>query len=128
MNLSYWCVLLAGVMPAATVGIAKWGRRDYNNAEPRRWLEKQDGRRHRADAAHRNHFEAFPFFAVGILIAQQCNAPQNTINILAILFIVSRMVYTYFYLTNRSTLRSISWFIAYLSVIALFFIAAFHGG
>lgn len=127
MNFSYWCVLAAGVMPAVTVAIAKWGKRDFDNSEPRRWLEKQEGVRRRADAAHRNHFEAFPFFAAGVLVAQQLNAPQDTINMLAGVFIVARIVYTALYLTNHATLRSLSWTVGYLCVIALFLIAAFHG-
>lgn len=127
MNLAYWCVLAAGIMPVATVGIAKWGRRDFDNSEPRAWLEKQKGVRRRADSAHRNHFEAFPFFAAGVLVAQQLQAPQNSIDMLAIAFIASRIVYTWLYLTDRSTLRSVSWFIGYLSVVGLFLIAAFQG-
>ncbi len=127
MNLSYWCVLIAGVMPAATVAIAKWGKRDFDNSEPRRWLEKQSGVRRRADSAHRNHFEAFPFFAAGVLVAQQLNAPQNAINMLAIAFIASRIVYTGLYLMDRATLRSICWVLGYLAVIGLFLIAAFQG-
>ncbi len=125
MNISYWCVLVAGVMPAATVAIAKWGSPDFDNAEPRRWLEKQDGVRRRADDAHRNHFEAFPFFAAGVLVAQQLNAPQQWIDMLALAFIASRIVYTALYLTNRPTLRSLCWLLGYLMVIALFLIAAF---
>lgn len=128
MNISYWCVLAAGVMPAATVAIAKWGKRDFDNSEPRRWLEKQNGLRRRADAAHRNHFEAFPFFAAGILIAQQLHAPQNAINTLALAFIAARIVYTGLYLSDRATLRSVCWVIGYLAVIGLFLIAAFQGG
>lgn len=127
MNISYWCVLAAGVMPAATVAIAKWGKRDFDNSEPRRWLEKQDGVRRRADAAHRNHFEALPFFAAGVLVAQQLNAPQNAINTLALVFIASRIVYTGLYLSDRATPRSVSWVIGYLAVIGLFLIAAFQG-
>lgn len=128
MNLSYWCVLVAGIMPAATVGIAKWsGRRDYDNAEPRRWLEKQSGVPRRADSAHRNHFEAFPFFAAGVLVAQQLHAPQDSIDMLAIAFIASRIAYTGLYLTDRATLRTVSWLIGYLAVIGLFVIAACQG-
>lgn len=127
MNISYWCVLAAGVMPAVTVAIAKWGRRDFDNSEPRRWLEKQDGIRRRADAAHRNHFEAFPLFAAGVLIAQQLNAPQDAINMLALAFIASRIVYTGLYLSDRATARSVCWLIGYLAVIGLFLIAAFQG-
>ena len=57
MQLAYWCILIAGVMPVCTVAFSKAGVRDYDNAEPRAWLERQQGARRRADYAHRNHFE-----------------------------------------------------------------------
>lgn len=124
MSIAYWCLLIAGILPVATVAVAKWGARDFDNTEPRRWLEKQDGLRRRADAAHRNHFEAFPFFAAGILVAEQLAAAQGTIDALAIAYIVMRIIYTGLYLSNKATLRSVSWFISYLIVIALFCVAA----
>lgn len=124
MNIAYWCVLIAGLMPVMTVAIAKWGKRDFDNAEPRAWLDKQSGYRHRADLAHRNHFEAFPFFAAAVIIAQQADAPQATVDTLAMVFIAARLFYIYFYLSNRSTLRTAAWTIGFLAVIGLFVSAA----
>lgn len=125
MPLAYWCVLIAGILPVATVGIAKWGKRDFDNSAPRQWLERQDGFRRRADSAHRNHFEAFPFFAAGVLVAQQLQGPQERIDSLAVAFIASRVIYTILYLTDRSTLRSLCWAIGYLIVIGLFLLPVF---
>ena len=127
MNIAYWCILIAGVLPVVTVGIAKAGAKNFDNNNPREWLDKQDGHRRRADAAHRNHFEAFPFFAAGVLVAQQLAAPQESIDMLAIAFIAARLAYTFLYLTDRATLRSVAWAIGYLAVIALFLLAAFKG-
>lgn len=124
MPWAYWCLLIAGLMPVLTIAIAKFGRRDYNNAAPRAWLEKQSGLRQRADYAHRNHFEAFPFFAAAVLTAQQLDAAQATINAAATVFVVARLFYTLFYLTNRATWRSLAWFAGYGAVVALFIIAA----
>lgn len=125
MPLAYWCVLIAGILPAATVAIAKWGKRDFDNSAPRQWLERQDGFRRRADSAHRNHFEAFPFFAAGVLVAQQLQGPQERIDVLAVAFIASRVIYTILYLADRSTLRSLCWAIGYLIVIGLFLLPVF---
>lgn len=125
MDISYWCVLIAGVMPAMTVVIAKWGRRDFDNANPRQWLEQQDGIRRRADSAHRNHFEAFPFFAAAVIIAHLHDVAPHLLNALAIGFIAARLAYTVCYLTNRATLRSLCWVVAYLCIVALFLLAAF---
>ncbi len=70
-----------------TVAIAKaGGRGGFDNHDPRGWLEKQSGRARRADLAHRNHFEAFPFFAAGVLIATHMSAPQARIDELAMVF------------------------------------------
>ena len=123
MPLAYWCVLLAGLMPVLTVGIAKYGRPDYDNSEPRAWMDKLEGKRRRADYAHRNHFEAFPFFAAGVIIAQQLQAPQNAINLLALGFIGARIVYTFCYLRDYNLWRSSVWTIGYLCVIGLFLLA-----
>lgn len=126
MSLALWCVLLAGLLPVLTVIFAKWGRSDFDNGEPRAWMDKLTGRRRRADYAHRNHFEAFPFFAAAVIIAQQLHAPQAIVNTLAAIFIVARIAYTVLYLIDRPTLRSIMWAIAYACVIGLFITAAQH--
>lgn len=126
MALSYWCILIAGILPILTVAAAKFGRKDFDNAEPRAWLDKQGGMRRRADYAHRNHFEAFPFFAAAVLVAQQNGAGQGWINNLAMIFIVMRLLYTAFYLTDVPVLRSLSWVIGYLCVLGLFALSALH--
>jgi len=123
MTIAYWCVLIAGLMPLFTVAIAKRGRPDFDNAEPRAWLEKQSGLRRRADYAHRNHFEAFPFFAAGVIIAQQVHAAQNMVNLLALVFIVARIAYTALYLADRPSLRSPVWAVAFLAATGLFVLA-----
>ena len=123
MTIAYWCVLLAAVMPILTVVFAKFGHPNFDNSEPRTWLEKQSGLRRRADHAHRNHFEAFPFFAVSVIISQQLHAAQNIINILAVVFIVTRVAYTIFYLKNFPILRSITWLIAFLSIVGILTLA-----
>lgn len=124
MSIAYWCVLIAGMMPVLTVGIAKAGRHGYDNAEPRAWLERQQGYRHRADHAHRNHFEAFPFFAVAVLIAEQVQGDPMWIDGLAVGFIAARLLYTVLYLANQPTLRSLAWGLAYFCILALFGVAA----
>ncbi len=125
MDLAYWCVLFAGIMPVLTIAIAKWGRRDYDNAQPRAWLDRQDGYRRRADYAHRNHFEAFPFFAAAVLVAEQLQANPLHVDLLAATFIICRVIYTVLYLTDRATFRSLAWFAGYVCVLALFGVAAY---
>ncbi len=126
MPIAFWCVLLAGLMPVLTVGIAKAGSRGgFDNHDPRAWLEKQSGRARRADMAHRNHFEAFPFFAAAVLSATYLSAPQARIDELAMVFIAVRILYTVCYLTDRATLRTLCWTIGYLTVIGIFLLPVF---
>lgn len=124
MAIAYWCILIAGLLPILTVAAAKFGSKDFDNGEPRAWLDKQGGMRRRADYAHRNHFEAFPFFAAAVLVAKQTGAAPGWIDGLAMAFIAARLVYTAFYLTDVPNLRSVSWTIGYLCVIGLFLISA----
>lgn len=123
MTLAYWCILIAGVMPIMTVAVAKL-QRGYDNHNPRDWLEKQQGIRKRADYAHRNHFEAFPFFAVAVIIAQQLNVSQASIDLLAGGFIAARIGYTFFYLADRPVLRSTAFLVAYGCILGMFLLAA----
>jgi uncharacterized MAPEG superfamily protein len=128
MNVAYWCVLLAGLMPVLTVSVAKWrtggGERPFDNHEPRAWMEHLSGLRRRADYAHRNHFEAFPFFAAAVLIAVQQHAPQTRVDALALAFIACRIAYTALYLGDAPSWRSLAWSLGYVCVLGLFGVAA----
>lgn len=119
MSIAYWCIFLAGIMPVATVGIAKF-KRGYDNHNPRVWLESQEGFRRRADFAHRNHYEAFPFFAIAVIIAQQMQVPQPTVDNLAVTFIFARIAYTALYLLDRAAMRSLAWMVGYAAIVGLF--------
>lgn len=125
MPIAFWCVLLAGVLPLATVAIAKASGPGFDNHDPRGWLDRQSGRARRADMAHRNHFEAFPFFAAAVLTASYLQAPQARIDELSMVFILTRILYTVCYLTDRATLRTLCWTIGYLSVVGIFLLPVF---
>lgn len=126
MQLAYWAILASGVMPVLTVAVAK-AQRGYNNHDPRTWLESQQGYRRRADFAHRNHFEAFPFFAAAVLVALQLQVDGGKVDLLAAGFVLSRILYTVFYIADLALLRSCAWFAAYFCVLALFGLAAAKG-
>lgn len=120
MPWAFWMVLVAGLLPVLTVSLAKAGARDFDNHDPRTWLERQSGLRKRADAAHRNHFEAFPFFAAAVFSGYLLQAPMAWLNGLALAFVVLRLVYTALYLKDLASLRTAVWAAGYLLVIAIF--------
>lgn len=107
MELAFWCVLVMGVMPVLTVGIAK--AQGVDNHAPRDWAASIDGYRRRAYAAHINHYEAFPLFAAAVLVAATQGAPMATVNMLSAAVVVSRIVYTACYVADLATLRSLVW-------------------
>ena len=123
MNWTYFSLLIAGALPVACAGIAKFGFQNYDNHNPRAWLAKQTGFRARANAAQSNSFEAFPFFAAGLLLALLAGADHDKIDALSIGFIVARIAYIACYVMDKATLRSIVWSIGYGCVVALYVLA-----
>ncbi len=122
MTIAYWCVLVMIIFPYFFTGLAKSGG-DFNNYSPRSFLEKQTGWRKRAHYIQLNCFETTPAFGLAIIIAHFAHAPQLTINYLAILFIISRVIYALCYLGNKPLLRSLFWTIGMILIISLFCIS-----
>jgi uncharacterized MAPEG superfamily protein len=120
MNVASASLLVAGLMPIVCAGIAKAGKKNYDNHNPREWLAQQTGYRARANAAQGNCFEAFPFYAIGILVAMHAQVPQERIDIYAGVFIVARMVYVASYVMDKDKLRSLAWFVGFLCTLGLY--------
>lgn len=124
MSFALWMILVAILLPIVSTGMAKWGAPGLDNNAPRVWQESFQGWRKRADWAHRNHFEALPMFAAAVLVAQVAHAPQGSVDTLAGIWAVCRIAYTYFYIADRATLRSVVWGVAFFCVIGLFVVSA----
>jgi len=125
MTVAEWCVFGALMLYLLTIVPIKWtGFRDYDNARPRDPAFYQDAIRARALGAHQNGIEAFPFFAVAVLLAEFRHAPQNRIDELAVLFLIVRIAYVFTYVGNRPTLRSILWTLGFVINAAIFFLPA----
>ena len=120
MTTAYWCVLAAALMPYVAVSIAKSGGERFDNSNPRLWLEKQQGFRARANAAQANSFEAFPFFAAAVIVAQMLQAPQDRIDALAVMFVLARAAFIVFYVADWHWARSIAWTIGIVATITIF--------
>jgi uncharacterized MAPEG superfamily protein len=123
MNLTYLAILIAGAMPLVCATIAKSGFKQYDNHNPRAWLAKQTGVHARANAAQANSFEAFPFFAVGVVLAFLAGVDHAKIELLSISFVVARIVYIACFVADKATLRSIVWTIGYGCAVALYVLA-----
>ncbi len=129
MTLANACIIVAALLPIACAALAKsrgFGKRrregGYDNHDPRRWMSSLQGWQARANAAQANSFEALPLFIAGVLAAQQMQAPQDRIDLLAVGFIAIRLVYIAVYLADQATLRSVVWALGLGCSIGLFFL------
>ena len=124
-TVAYWCVLFAALIPYACAVLAKRGsgkprkQGGYDNADPRAWLGRQEGFSARANAAQANSFEALPFFIGAVIIAHQLGAAQTRLDILAVLFVVLRIIYIAMYVAGLSTARSAIWALAFVVNIGI---------
>lgn len=130
MTLANACVLAACLLPVVTIGLAKAtaGRSSsvsdrYDNQQPRQWAQQLTGWQQRAHAAQNNGFEALPLFIAAVLLAQQAHAAQARIDLLAIVFVILRVMYIVAYLMNLGSLRTLIWIAATASSIAIFLMA-----
>jgi uncharacterized MAPEG superfamily protein len=122
------CLLAAVVLTIVSIMPAKLdGRRSFDNANPRDPGFYTPGLRARAQGAHMNGFEAFPFFAAAVLLAEMRAVPQATVNALAVAFILVRIVYVLMYLGDRPTLRSVVWSVGLALNLAIFLSPAWAG-
>ncbi len=125
MTIAYSCVLIAALMPYLWTGLAKISKANYDNHQPREFLKQLDGWGQRANWAQKNSFEAFPAFAAAVIIASMIgHIEQSTLDKLALLFIASRLLHGFFYITNLATLRSIVWLIGIGSWVSIFILSA----
>ncbi|CAM3077062.1 transmembrane protein [Legionella steigerwaltii] len=91
----------------------------YDNHYPREQQARLQGMGARAVAAHQNSFESLLVFATTVLTAIATNHVSITIQILAIIYIVSRVIYSLFYLMDMASLRSTMWFVGFVCCLII---------
>jgi len=128
MTVAEWCVFGTLMLYLLTIASVKWiGFRQFDNSKPREPGFYEGPIRARALGAHQNGIEAFPFFAVAVLLAEFRLSPLRLIDELAVLFLIVRIAYVFTYLGNRPTLRTILWNIGFAINLAIFFMPAIKG-
>ncbi|EJL09256.1 MAPEG family protein [Pseudomonas chlororaphis] len=127
MTVAFWCVLIAIFLPYLCNSIAKFSGGDFGlrqNHDPRAYLETLEGFARRAQAAQLNSFEVTPAFAAGVIIAHIANVAELvTIDVLAVLFITSRLLYIICYLADWAILRSLVWLVGVALIASFFFVS-----
>ena len=124
LTVAFWCVFVACGLPYLSAWIAKagsFGPRD--NQHPRDWAARQSGWRARANSAQANSFEGLPFFIGAVLIAHQLGVAQARLDMLAVAYVVLRVIYLGLYIRGAASARSAVWALAFLVNIAILFLA-----
>ena len=127
MTLAYWILLITALLPIGCAAYAKRlaGFTLADNHNPRAFLARATDKAARADAAQKNSYETYPPFAAVVIIAHLTGgAAQQTINAWALVFLISRLIFIYSYISDRPTLRSAFFGINLLCIIALYIAAA----
>lgn len=128
MTIADLCLLAAVALTILSIAPAKLqGRGDYDNANPRNPAFYTPGLRARSQGAHLNGYEAFPFFAAAVILAEMRGVPQGTVNTFAVAFILARVGYVLLYLGDRPTLRSLIWSVGFACNLAIFFAPVWAG-
>lgn len=128
MTTAYWCVLVAILLPYVATVWAKASAEGFDpkrNHDPRAFLATVQGVAKRANNAQQNGFEIAPAFAAAVIIAHLVGvAEQVLLDQLAMVFIVSRVLYTLCYIADWALLRSLVWFVGLSLIISLFVVSA----
>ena len=119
-----WCILLAGLVVPFIFTIYAKATKTFDNAKPREYMERLDGARKRAHWAVQNSYETFPLFVAAVLLAERAGVAQSTVNMLAVAFVVARLVYGVMYVCDKATLRSLVWVASMACVVSLFVLSA----
>jgi uncharacterized MAPEG superfamily protein len=126
MTIAYWCVFISILLPLLYTGVAKFSGGDYqpkHNLEPREFLNNLEGFRQRANWTQLNTHESIPAFMAAVIIAHQIGGEQASIDVLAVFYIVLRLVYGVLYILNKGLLRTLTWTLSLLCILGLFFTA-----
>ncbi|MGR5175339.1 MAPEG family protein [Vibrio parahaemolyticus] len=115
MTVLILCLVVAALLPYIVkipLAIAMHKDGGYDNRYPREQQSRLGGFGARALASHQNAFESLLLFGIAIVLAIATGTTHESVQVFAVVHIVFRMLYHLLYLLNKSTLRSLSWFIA----------------
>jgi len=123
MTIAFTCVLIAILLPYGLTYYMKSElikRGIFDNSAPREQLAKLEGARKRALWAHENSYESLPAFVGAVVIAHIAGASQQVVDVLAVVYVVSRLLYYVCYIRDLASLRSLVWALGFFAIIGMF--------
>ncbi|MGE8498291.1 MAG: MAPEG family protein [Pseudomonas sp.] len=123
MSIPFWCIFISALLIfVAKAPVARAMNKEeggYDNHHPRAQQAKLTGFGARALAAHLNSFEAFPLFAVGVLMAHVTQTHGFLVDVLAVTFVVARVLYLLCYWADLHWQRSLAWVVGLVCSLLL---------
>lgn len=122
MTTPFICVLLAFILVLLSkipLGVAQHQAGGYDNKRPRTQQAKLKGWGARARAAHYNTIESIPPFGIAVVIAHLAGLDERRASVMAMAFLVCRVIYIVAYLTNLDYLRTAVWWFGWIAVLGL---------
>jgi len=122
MSIPFWCVLISALLIyVARIPVTRAMKEQggYDNHLPRQQQAQLTGFGARALAAHQNCIEAFVLFAVGVLMAHTTQTAGWLIDSLAIVFVITRIIYLLCYWVDLAWQRSLVWVVGLVCSLLL---------
>jgi uncharacterized MAPEG superfamily protein len=132
MNLSVSAILLYSIVGAAIsvylpfflVGYAR-AKVGYDTSAPRAMFDRLPDYAKRATWAHQNGFETFMIYSAAALMAYVTGVSSPLAANCAIAFVIVRLLFSLFYITNIPIARSLMFGIGSISTYILFGLSLF---
>jgi len=122
VTIAEWMLFATVILYLLTIAPFKpLGYREFDNSKPRDPAFYANPLRARALGAHLNGIETFPFFAAAVLLAEFRSAPQHLIDLLAVGFVVLRLLFVAAYLLDYPWTRTLIWNAGFALNVAVFF-------
>jgi uncharacterized MAPEG superfamily protein len=124
MTTSLWCLMVVAILPyvlSTAGGYFRFRQFDeLDNKNPRAQSAALEGLGARIYAAQQNAWEALPFFAAAVLVANLGGADPDKAGLASIVFLGTRVLHPILYAANLDVLRSVVFLIGLASGIRLF--------
>jgi len=126
MTTPFWCLFLGLVLPYVLAPIAGYFKSKQfghvDNQHPRQQAARLEGPGARALAAQENAWEAVAVFTAAVLVNHEISDDPGTSALLAIGWLVLRVLHAVFYVANVDKARSLVFMGAIACAAALFFV------
>lgn len=127
MTLPFWCLLVVVLLPIVLALLGGYFKTQQfgtlDNKNPRIQALQLTGTGARVNAAQQNAWEALAMFASAVFVAHLAGASATWSGVASVVFLLARLLHPAFYIADLDKARSLSFGVAFLSVLWLFGLA-----